>query len=65
MYYRLAWEGEERMIEHLQFPFWPNYGVVQNLSDLADFVKKVDVVVVVDGHRTIWTLMVEVNLDLY
>jgi len=39
--FRLAWEGEERMIEHLQFPFWPNYGVVQNLSDLADFVKKV------------------------
>jgi len=39
--FRLAWKDGERIIEHLQFPFWPNYGVVQNLADLAALVEKV------------------------
>ena len=37
----LQWEGGDRSIDHVQFPVWPNYGVVQNVSHLAAFVKKV------------------------
>jgi len=37
----LTWDGNSRMINHSQFNLWPNYGVVENVSQLADFVKKV------------------------
>lgn len=37
----LTWDGNSRIINHSQFNLWPNYGVVENVSQLADFVKKV------------------------
>ncbi len=29
-------------VNHLQFPLWPNYGVVKNVGQLASFVKQVN-----------------------
>ena len=33
--------GEVRKVKHIQFTDWPNYGVVDNLPELAEFIKKV------------------------
>ena len=35
-------EGEVRHVKHIQFTNWPNYGVVEDLSELVEFIKKVD-----------------------
>ena len=34
--------GELKELKHIQFTNWPNYGVVRDLSELVEFVKKVD-----------------------
>ena len=33
--------GEVRHVKHIQFTNWPNYGVVDNLPELTEFIKKV------------------------
>ena len=33
--------GEVSKVKHIQFTDWPNYGVVDNLPELAEFIKKV------------------------
>jgi len=35
-------ENIETEVNHFQFPLWPNYGVVQDVAQLANFVKQVD-----------------------
>ena len=37
----LGWGGESRRVDHVQFTLWPNYGVVENVTHLANFVRKV------------------------
>lgn len=36
-------ENLDTEINHLQFPLWPNYGVVQDVAQLAQFIKQVDI----------------------
>ena len=38
---KIAKNGEEFSICHLQFSLWPNYGVPENVGKIGDFVKKV------------------------
>lgn len=33
--------GEVRHVKHIQFTNWPNYGVVNNLPELMEFIRKV------------------------
>ena len=33
--------GEIRHVKHIQFTNWPNYGVVNNLPELMEFIRKV------------------------
>ena len=33
--------GEVRRVKHIQFTNWPNYGVVNNLPELMEFIRKV------------------------
>ena len=33
--------GEVRRVKHIQFTNWPNYGVVDDLAELLEFVRKV------------------------
>eukprot|EP00088_Acartia_fossae_P005618 TRINITY_DN1253_c0_g1_i12.p1 TRINITY_DN1253_c0_g1~~TRINITY_DN1253_c0_g1_i12.p1 ORF type:complete len:354 (-),score=33.41 TRINITY_DN1253_c0_g1_i12:29-1042(-) len=35
-------ENSEVLLHHLQFPLWPNYGVVKDVPQLASFLKKVN-----------------------
>ena len=32
-------EGGKKLVQHIQFTMWPNYGVVENISQLANFVR--------------------------
>ena len=42
----MTWLGEKHSVNHLNFTKWPNYGVVENVSNIADFVKTVS-----DSHQ--------------
>lgn len=33
--------GEKRIVKHMHFKLWPNYGVVENVSQLSNFVQAV------------------------
>ena len=33
--------GQVRQVKHIQFSNWPNYGVVNNLPELMEFIRKV------------------------
>lgn len=41
--------GEKRIVKHMHFKLWPNYGVVENVSQLSNFVQAVHQIHQKDG----------------